>query len=103
MLRGLGMFADLGGIDSDMVRHAKILKHGKDGTGVVVSVTKTDKTAGNDSLMIVILMVRTQDWKPYEVTLRTMLKTAALATLTPGAEVPVKIDPRNPESVALVL
>lgn len=97
-----GMFPELRGTDTEMVRHSKVLRRGLSGLGVVSSVTKTDKTAGDDSLMILKLMVRTQDWKPYEVTVRTMFKTAELARLVPGAELPVKIDPRNPDSVALV-
>ncbi|HRH94015.1 MAG TPA: hypothetical protein PKV72_05805 [Candidatus Peribacteria bacterium] len=97
-----GMFPELRGTDSETVRHAKVLRRGLSGMGVVSSVTKTDKTAGDDSLMILKLMVRTQDWKPYEVTVQTMFKTAELARLVPGAELPVKIDPRNPDSVALV-
>lgn len=98
-----GMFPDLATTDSDTVRHAKVLRWGVNGQAVVVSVNATKASVGDDPVMMVKLMVRKEHWQPYEVTLHTTLKPSVLAQLQPGSDIPVKIDPKHPESVAIVL
>lgn len=96
-----GMFAELGGTDSEVVRNAKVLRRGIPGQGVVESISETGEKGGG--LMLIKLLVHTENWQPYEVTLRTPIKAEHLPRVQPGCKVSVKIDSRNAESVALVL
>lgn len=94
--------------DHDTVEAAGLAVHGEPATAVVVSVTPVDVpwsllSGPAASVVDLELRVTRSDGASYQTTVRVGFSTAARRALIAavGATVPVRVDPRNPNRVAV--
>lgn len=85
------------------VEARKILENGIDAEATILEVKETGWTV-NDIYYIVnfVVEVRPKDQPPYKAKIRGMISRLTMPQFQPGAIVPVKYDPKNPQKVALV-
>lgn len=88
----------VGGLDT-----SDILRDGTPGTAEVLSTRDTGVTINNFNFVIKIkLRVTVPGRAPYEVTIRHVLTGRHMwGTIQPGMVLPVRVDPRNPNRVAI--
>ena len=85
-------------------RHAqasKILQSGMSGQAQVLSVQETGTRLNDQPEIAFVLMVQLPGRAPYQAQATSVMSQLLLARVQPGMTVPVKVDPANPQSVAI--
>jgi len=86
------------------VARRKLLESGEPAVATILKVTDSGVTMNNIYPVVkVLLEVRPQGRPPYQVETRMILSRVDIPQVQPGTVVPVKIDPRNPKRVAVVM
>ena len=86
------------------VARRKLLESGEPAEATILKVTDTGVTMNNIYPVVkVLLEVRPQGRPPYQVETRMILSRVDIPQVQPGTVVPVKIDPRSPKRVAVVM
>lgn len=83
-------------------RHKKpILAKGIDGTAIIVSLAAGGRANEFHSLVLMELEVHVPGRSPYEVDTAEYVTAAGAGSLAPGNELVVKVDPDDPQKVAV--
>lgn len=86
-----------------VLRQGRILKEGIPATGTILQIKTTGFSINDHPLYDVLLQVKTDFQPPYQVTVRTRINIFQVNMMKLGAQVPVKVDRRNPLHVAIDL
>lgn len=81
----------------------KILQSGVPATAQVISVQQTGTYINNQPEVMATLMVQRAGSPPYQVNATLILSMLEIPRLQPGASVAVKVDPSDPQKVAIDL
>lgn len=73
--------------------------NGRDGTATITAIRDTGMTVNDNPSIEMDLQVQVAGEPPYPVTHRQVVSRLAVANFQPGAQVSVKVDPQNPESL----
>ncbi len=79
----------------------RILRTGIDGTGTITSLTQTGVSMNDNPQVEIGLSVRLPGKEPYAASRREFVPLILLARLTPGASLPVTVDPSDPQGVMI--
>jgi hypothetical protein len=74
---------------------------GESAQATIVEIVDTGMTLNNDPVVDLILDVHRTGQSSYQARTRTPISRLDVPRFQPGAIVPVKVDPRNPNRVAL--
>jgi hypothetical protein len=74
---------------------------GEAAQATILELIDTGMTLNNDPVVDLVLEVRRTGQPAYRARTRTPVSRLAVPRFQPGAVVPVKVDPRNPDRVAL--
>lgn len=91
----------LGCAITDHYTGREIRGHGLPATAKVLKIWDTGVKVNDDPVVGFLLLVHTEDKAPYEVETKALISLLAIPQIQPGAVLPVKYDPENPEKVAL--
>lgn len=88
------------------VSKRRILRTGRPATAVVKRIGESSQggviTVNDQPFLNLVLYVDDGVRTPYEISLDTIIPRYALPRFQPGAVIPVKVDPNDPEKVAIV-
>jgi hypothetical protein len=73
--------------------------NGQDGTATITAVRDTGMTVNDNPSIEMDLQVQVAGAPPYPVTHQQVVSRLAIANFQPGANVTVKVDPANPQSL----
>ncbi len=86
------------------VERRKLLESGEPAEATILAVTDTGVTVNRIYPVVKLLLeVRPQGRPPYQVETKMMLNRMDIPQIQSGKVVPVKIDPRRPQRVAIVM
>jgi hypothetical protein len=77
----------------------RLLQVGRKGHATVVAVRDTGVTVDDNPQAELDLEVALPDLEPYEVTHRQVISRIAIGSFRPGARVPIRVDPQDPQNV----
>jgi hypothetical protein len=84
----------------------RILRTGRPATAVVKHIGESSQggviTVNDQPYLNLVLEVNDGARTPYEVSLDTIIPRYAVPQFQPGAMIPVKVDPNDPEQIAIV-
>lgn len=98
---GVGLFIFGKKMRAAAARAARIRAHGTAGTAQVLAVDGTGLRVNGVPQARVRLRVQLPDKAPYEASTKLLLHPASAAGLAPGASVPVRVDPRDPQALVI--
>lgn len=75
--------------------------HGLPATAKVLKIWETGVRVNDNPVVGFLLEVHAEGLEPYEAETRALISILAIPQIQPGATLPVKYDPENPERVAL--
>ncbi len=81
----------------------KVLATGQAATGTVMRLSETGTMINNQPLVNIVLNVQRPGIPPYQVMVQKVISQLEIPRLQPGMTVAVKVDPTNPQSVAIDL
>lgn len=81
----------------------KVLATGQQATGTVMRLSETGTMINNQPLVNIVLNVQRPGIPPYQVMVQKVISQLEIPRLQPGMTVAVKVDPANPQSVAIDL
>ena len=79
----------------------RILRTGIDGTATITALTQTGVSMNDNPQVEIGLSVRLPGKEPYAASRREFVPLILLARLTPGASLPVTVDPNDPQQVMI--
>jgi hypothetical protein len=91
----------LGQMASDGQKAQYLMQSGRVGTATVAGVRQTGTFVNNNPECELDLQVVVDSGTPYPVTHRQVLAMVALPGFQPGASVPVRVDPNDPQSLII--
>lgn len=91
----------LGQMASDGQKAQYLMQAGRIGTATVSGVRQTGTFVNNNPECELDLQVAVDGGTPYAVTHRQVLAMVALPGFQPGASVPVRVDPNDPQSLII--
>ena len=80
---------------------AKLMQTGEAAQGQILSIQETGTRINDQPEVAVALMVTRPGQAPYQVQTTIVVSVLMIPRLQPGMSVPVKVDPMNPQSVAI--
>ena len=80
---------------------AKLMQTGEAAQGQILSIQETGTRINDQPEVAVALMVMRPGQAPYQVQTTVVVSMLMIPRLQPGMTVPVKVDPMNPQSVAI--
>jgi hypothetical protein len=87
----------------DMAKQAlearRLLQVGRRGHATVKAVRDTGVMVGENPQAELDLQVAVAGLEPYDVTHRQVISRVAIGSFWPGAKVPIRVDPRDPQKV----
>ena len=87
----------------DMAKQAlearRLLQVGRRGLATVVAVRQTGVNIDDNPQAELRLQVSVDGVDPYEVTHRQVISRVAIDSFWPGAKVPIRVDPQDPQNV----
>lgn len=106
---GLGMLAIIGGVFfmiykvflGPLLNNSRLQKIGLPGEATILEVKDTGVTINNSPQIKLVVEIKTNLGQRYTTTLRTLVSRINPGAYQPGMVVPVKIDPKNENNVAL--
>ncbi|MFW6051708.1 MAG: hypothetical protein ACODAU_11060 [Myxococcota bacterium] len=84
-------------------QNQSLLQTGLDGTAKIVSAQETGQYINMQPQVQLVLDVAHPNGQGYQVTTLALVSQLNMPRVQPGADVPVKIDPADPQQVAVVL
>ena len=94
----MGLFDN---VASDGRRAQYLMQAGRVGTATVSGVRQTGTYVNNNPECELELEVSVDGGAPYGVTHRQVLSSVALPGFQPGASIPVRVDPEDPDSLVI--
>ena len=91
----------LGQMANDGQKAQYLMQAGRVGTATVSAVRQTGTFVNNNPECELDLQVAVDGGAPYAVTHRQVLAMVALPGFQPGASVPVRVDPNDPQSLII--
>lgn len=91
----------LGQMANDGQKAQYLMQAGRVGSATVSAVRQTGTFVNNNPECELALQVVLDGGEPYGVTHRQVLAMVALPGFQPGASVPVRVDPNNPQSLII--
>ena len=76
-----------------------LMANGQAGTATITQLRQTGTFVNQNPEVEMDLQVTLNDQQPYAVTHRQVVALVAMAGFQPGATVPVRVDPANPQSL----
>jgi hypothetical protein len=98
--QALDTFAELNALNADRER---LLREGLVGVATIAGIRENVATTGLGSWHELELDVQLPDRDSYRATRRVALQLSTAPHITVGAEVPVRVDPRDPSTVLVVV
>ncbi|MDT5224626.1 MAG: hypothetical protein QOG19_2033 [Mycobacterium sp.] len=98
--RALDTFAELNALNADRER---LLREGLAGTATIVGVRENISTTALGTWHELELDVQLPDRDSYRATRRVAVQLSTAPHITVGAEVPVRVDPRDDSTVLVVV
>jgi len=92
------MLAD---VQADQQKAQYLFHSGRPGTARITAVRDTGITMNDNPTVEFDLAVSIDGAAPYNVTHRQSISRLTIASFQPGATVPVKVDPANPQSLII--
>jgi hypothetical protein len=83
--------------DRDKAQH--LMANGRQGTATVVAVRQTGTYVNENPQVEMDLDIAVEGLEPYRATHRQVLAMVAIPQFQPGASVPVRVDPHDPQSL----
>ncbi|MEA2438629.1 MAG: hypothetical protein QOH76_53 [Thermoleophilaceae bacterium] len=77
----------------------RLLQVGRKGLATVVAVRDTGLMVDDNPQAELDLQVAVAGLEPYDVTHRQVISRIAIGSFWPGAKVPVRVDPQDPQKV----
>jgi hypothetical protein len=77
----------------------RLLQVGRVGHATVVAVRDTGVMVGENPQAELDLQVAVAGVEPYDVTHRQVISRLAIGSFWPGAKVPIRVDPQDPQKV----
>ena len=77
----------------------RLLQVGRKGLATVVAVRDTGVMVDENPQAELDLQVAVAGLEPYDVTHRQVISRIAIGSFWPGARVPIRVDPRDPQNV----
>ena len=77
----------------------RLLQVGRKGLATVVAVRDTGVMVDENPQAELDLQVAVAGLEPYDVTHRQVISRIAIGSFWPGAKVPVRVDPQDPQNV----
>lgn len=74
---------------------------GESAQATILQIVDTGMTINNDPVVDLVLEVRRRDQSSYQARTRTPISRLDVPRFQPGAVVPVRVDPRDPDRVAV--
>jgi hypothetical protein len=91
----------LGQVQQDMQQTQHLMANGTPGKATIKNVGQTGTTINENPVAILDLEVAVEGKQPYPVQVQSAVPQVFLARLVPGGQVGVKVDPANPQTVAV--
>ncbi len=79
----------------------ELLTSGEDAQATVMSLWDTGTTVNDNPMVGLLLQVQSANRPAYQVQTTSLISRLATAQFQPGARLAVKIDPKNPQRVAI--
>lgn len=96
------IFAGIGFAMRKAAQRAERLRvHGVRAVGRIANIAPTGMSINNVPQMQITLIVEVPGQSPYQATTKMLLSPYALAQVGPGAQVPLRVDPQNPNDVLI--
>lgn len=86
---------------ADMAKASELMTNGRPGTATITTLRDTGTTLNDNPVVELDLQVSVGGGAPYAVTHRQAIPRLAIASYQPYAEVPVHVDPANPQSLVV--
>ena len=93
--------AALGGMAEYQQKVTHLNANGRVGTATVTALRQTGTFVNENPECEIDLEVTVGDGAPYAATVRQVLAIVAIPGFQPGAQVPVKVDPQDPQSLII--
>lgn len=77
----------------------RLLQVGRKGLATVVAVRDTGVMVDENPQAELDLQVAVSGLEPYDVTHRQVISRIAIGSFWPGAKVPIRVDPQDPQNV----
>ena len=84
---------------ADAQKSQHLMANGRQGTATVAAVRQTGTFVNENPQVEMDLDVSVEGLEPYRVTHRQVLAMIAIPQFQPGAQVPVRVDPQDPQSL----
>ena len=91
----------LGDMQADAQKAQYLQLNGKVGSAQISAMRDTGMTVNDNPTVEFDLAVSVDGASPYMVTHRQVISRLAIGHFQPGATIPVKVDPANPQSVLI--
>ncbi len=96
-----GIF-DLGKIGHNVQKQKAVAEHGEPAKARVLSIQQTGTFVNENPMVHMTLEIQREGQKPYEATIETIVELVAIPRVQPGCELSVRVDVKNPSTIALV-
>ena len=93
------MSQTLGDMNTDAAKAQHLMANGRQGTATVVSVAQTGMYVNDNPQVAMEPDASVEGLQPYRATHRQVLAMVAIPQFQPGASVPVRVDPQDPQSL----
>jgi hypothetical protein len=87
----------------DASNNSRILQSGEQAQARIVNIQDTGMLVNHNPRVRLLLEVRPFGRQPYQTELTTLVSHLAIPRVQPGCIVPIRIDPMNPQQVALAV
>ena len=84
-----------------VIRNKRILRHGTPSEGKIISIQETSVYVNNKPQALIHLEVESRQYGVYQAQTKKVLSPFEIPHYQPGVKVNLKIDPKNPEYVAI--
>lgn len=89
----------LGGLQADAAKAQHLAVSGVPGSATVTGIRQTGMVVNENPQVELDLQVSIEGREPYSVTHQQVIAMIAIPQFQPGATVPVKVDPADPQSL----
>ena len=93
--------AVMGDMQAQNATSQRLMATGRQGTATVTAIRDTGLTVNENPQVELDLQVSVDGTAPYAVTHRQVVSRVAIPAFQPGATVPVRVDPADPQTVLI--
>jgi hypothetical protein len=91
----------LGDIAADSQKAQYLMANGRQGSATITAIRDTGMTINDNPTVELDLTVSLDGGAPYPVTHKQTISRIAVGSFQPGATVPVRVDPMDPQSLMI--